>query len=247
MSRLLIRYGVGLGRSWVIAWGCGIVFLAVPSISLATGGPSIDGTVTILGRDGHPKTTHEGVVVFLDELEHAPPLAAPPQSHAVIRQVDKQFVPDVLPVLVGTTVEFPNDDTVYHNVFSLSRIKPFDLGLYEQGGSKSVTFDQPGLVKVYCNIHSNMMASILVLANPYFATTDREGRFAIQDAPMGSAKLRTWFSRSREYPERSLVVTAQGIKDLELGLVEDFRLEVREETLSVTHKNKFGQDYPAKY
>lgn len=224
-----------------------VLGLGLPArVGWPAGGPSVEGRVTILDREGKSKNHHDGVVVFLDELERQPALT-PPSSPAIIRQVNKQFVPDVVPILMGTTVEFPNTDTVYHNVFSLSRIKPFDLGIYEQGGSKSVTFDQPGLVKVYCNIHPGMIASILVMANPHFTTTDREGRFAIRDAPLGSAKLRMWSPRSREHPDRPIVVTAQGVKDLELGLVEDLRLEIREETISLKHKNKWGEDYPAKY
>ena len=153
----------------------------------------------------------------------------------------------MLPVVVGTTVDFPNEDTIYHNVFSLSKAKPFDLGIYEQGGNRAVTFDQPGLVKVYCNIHPNMVAYILVLANPYFTTTDQRGHFAIHDAPLGAAKVRSWYPFSREQAERKVIVAAQGIQDLNFNLVEGFRLEIHEESVSIQHKNKLGQDYPDTY
>lgn len=207
---------------------------------------AVTGKITILDKHGAPKAEHAGVVVFLDELD-APPAPLPAPARAVIRQVEKQFVPDVLPVMVGTTVDFPNGDAVFHNVFSLSKAKPFDLGIYEQGGSRSVTFDRTGLVKVYCNIHPQMIANVLVLGNPYFATTDHEGRFTIPDAPPGGATLRAWSARSREQPRRRIQITAQGVEHADLSLMEQLQLEIHEETISVEHTNKWGQDYPAKY
>ena len=212
----------------------------------AADAPSIEGTVTIFEKPGTPKARNDGVIVFLDELEH-PASPKMPEAHAVLRQSNKQFTPEVLPVVVGTTVEFPNKDIVFHNVFSLSRVKPFDLGLYAQGESRSVTFDQPGLVKVYCNIHPQMVASILVLANPYFAVTDAQGRFIISGMPVGKATVRSWYARSHSSPEREVTVTPEGIKDLNLALVENLRFEIQEETVSVEHKNKLGQDYPKRY
>ena len=223
-----------------------LLLLVCPSVSGAAGGPTVEGTVTILDREGKPKPHHEGVVVFLDELGHPTDVPAP-TTHATIRQKDKRFDPEILPIVVGTTVDFPNDDTVFHNVFSLSKAKPFDLGLYEQGASKSVTFDQPGLVKVYCNIHPNMVAYLLVLANPHLTMTDQGGHFAIPGVPLGAATVRSWYSRSREQPDRKVVVTVQGVQDLNFTVVEGLRLEIHEENVSIQHKNKLGQDYPAKY
>ena len=222
------------------------VALTACAAPAAAAGTSIEGTVTIFEKQGKPKARDDGVVVFLDELEH-PESPKPPEAHAVLRQSHKQFTPEVLPVVVGTTVEFPNEDTVFHNVFSLSRVKPFDLGLYAQGESRSVTFDQPGLVKVYCNIHPQMVASILVLANPHFAVTDAQGRFVISGVPLGKAKVRSWYARSRSSQEREVVVTPEGIKDLNLTILENLRFEIQEETVSVEHKNKLGQDYPKRY
>ena len=234
------RAGVAVGL-WTV-----LLLLVCPSVSGAAGGPTVEGTVTILDREGKPKSHHEGVVVFLDELAH--PTDVPvPTAHATVRQRNKRFEPEVLPVVAGTTVDFPNEDTIYHNVFSLSKAKPFDLGLYEQGGSRSVTFDRPGLVKVYCNIHPNMVAYILVLANPDFTLTDSRGHFVIPDAPLGAATVRSWYPHSREQAERKIVVAAQGIQDLNFSLVEGLRLEIREESVSIQHKNKLGQDYPDKY
>lgn len=231
---------LGLG-AWTV-----LLLLACPNVSRAAGGPAVEGRVTIVDREGKPKPRHDGVVVFLDELEH-PTRFSVPTEHAAIRQKNKSFAPEILPIVVGTTVDFPNDDTIFHNVFSLSKAKPFDLGIYVQGTSKSVTFSQPGLVKVYCNIHPQMIAYILVLSNPHFTMTDQQGRFVLPDVPLGTVRVRSWYPRSREHPERTVIVAAQGIQDLNLSVVESLRLEIREETISIQHKDKWGQDYPAKY
>ena len=231
---------------WHRVWAS--VLLAIcPSPAWASVGSAIEGKVTIVDQDGKAVSHHGGVVIFLDQLEHPAGFSAP-TTHAVIRQHDKRFDPAILPIVMGTTVDFPNDDTIFHNIFSLSKNKPFDLGIYAQGTSRSVTFDQPGLVKIYCNIHPQMVAYILVLANPYFATTDQAGYFLLPNAPLGGATVRSWYAQTREPPEQKIVVTAQGIQDLNLQLVESLRLEIREETISLQqHKNKWGEDYPAKY
>jgi hypothetical protein len=101
-------------------------------------------------------------------------------------------VPYVLAITVGTTVDFPNHDRTYHNVFSLSRPRRFDLGRYPQGESKSLRFDRPGVVRVFCDIHSHMSAFILVFAHRFFATTDAEGRFRLDDVPPGAYTLVAW-------------------------------------------------------
>jgi hypothetical protein len=98
----------------------------------------------------------------------------------------------VLAVTVGSVVEFPNSDRTYHNVFSLSKAKRFDLGRYPRGHSRSVRFDQPGVVRVFCEIHSHMSAWILVFAHVYFSATDAEGRYRIEAVPPGSYTLAVW-------------------------------------------------------
>jgi len=202
--------------------------------------------VTVLDSEGRRKASHAGVVVFLDEMDTpAAPVAPPPDRS--IRQIDKRFVPEVLPVLAGTTVHFPNEDIVAHNVFSLSRARPFDLGLYPRGQSRSVRFEETGLIKIYCNIHSRMVASIVVLANPWFTVTGDDGSFSLEGVPIGNATVRTWYPRTPQNSERRVQVTEKGIYDLDLRLVEDLRLEVREESLTIEHKNKWGKDYPSRY
>ena len=127
-------------------------------------------------------------------LETAP-RAAFEQRDEVRPRMDQRsemFVPRVLAIVAGTTVEFPNSDRVYHNVFSLSRARSFDLGRYPTGRSKSVRFDRPGIVRVFCEIHSHMSAFILVFAHRYFAVTDDEGRYRIDNVPPGSYTIVAW-------------------------------------------------------
>ena len=126
-------------------------------------------------------------------LESAPALAFPdaePQR-ATMDQRNETFVPHVLAITVGTTVDFPNSDNTYHNVFSL-RSPRFDLGRYAAGRSKSVRFDRPGIVRVFCEIHSHMSAFILVFNHRYFAVTAADGRYQIARVPPGRYTLVAW-------------------------------------------------------
>ena len=147
------------------------------------------------------------VVVYVESvptLEAAARAAAtnPPRGLA-IRQDGLAFVPHVLPVLRGTTVDFPNTDPVFHNVFSLARAATFDLGRYPRGDARSVRFDTPGIVKVFCHIHSDMSAVVLVLDNPYFVAPDAAGRFRLDGLPPGEYKVVAWHERAR--PSRHTV------------------------------------------
>ena len=121
-------------------------------------------------------------------------------QHGTMAQHDERFVPHILPVMQGATVDFPNEDDVYHNVFSLSSAagpsgKGFDLGRYPKGSSRSVTFQKPGTIQVLCHIHSDMSAVVLVLANPFFASPDDQHHFAIDDVPEGDYTIVGWHER----------------------------------------------------
>jgi len=115
-----------------------------------------------------------------------------------IRQTNEEFVPHVVAVTAGSTVEFPNDDLIFHNVFSLSRVATFDLGRYPRNASKARTFTKPGVVKVFCHLHSHMSAIVRVFPHPYFAVPDRNGRFTIPDVPVGRVEITAWHERAGE-------------------------------------------------
>ncbi len=134
------------------------------------------------------------VIVYLQTI---PPHPTRPPSRFAIRQHHEAFAPHVLPVLMGDTVDFPNEDPFFHNVFSLSRAKTFDLGRYPTGASKAVGFDRPGVVQVFCHIHSDMRATVLVLENPYFTVADSAGRYVLTGVPPGEYRLVAWHERIR--------------------------------------------------
>jgi plastocyanin len=113
-----------------------------------------------------------------------------------VNQEKASFTPAVLPIVVGTTVEWPNNDDIYHNVFSMSDAKQFDLELYKGNPpEKRVTFDKVGRVEVFCSIHANMHCVVLVLENPFYAVADEAGRYVIRNVPPGTYKLKAWHER----------------------------------------------------
>jgi plastocyanin len=131
-------------------------------------------------------------VVYLETAPQGAFEVPPPRAHAVLDQRNQTFVPYVLAVMAGTTVDFPNSDRTYHNVFSLSKTRRFDLGRYPRGESRSVRFDEPGVVRVFCEIHSHMNAFILVFAHRYFATAEADGRYRIDGVPPGTYTVAVW-------------------------------------------------------
>src|SRR5688500_548125 len=130
-------------------------------------------------------------VVYLEEAPRGA-FDELPGGRARIDQINEQFVPRLLAVTTGTTVDFPNNDRIYHNVFSLSKPRTFDLGRYAAGRSRAVRFDKPGIVRVFCEIHSHMSAYILVFSHRYFAVTDEAGRYRIEDVPPGQYTIVAW-------------------------------------------------------
>ena len=152
-------------------------------------------------------------------LESAPRGAFDPgeTTPASMDQRNETFVPHVLAVMAGTFVDFPNSDRFYHNVFSLSKAARFDLGRYAKGKSKSIRFDQPGIVRVFCEIHSHMNAFILVFAHPFFAMTDSDGRYRINNVPAGTYNMVSWNEGVTSDP-KPVTVSASAIAELDFTL-----------------------------
>ncbi len=138
-----------------------------------------------------PESERRNVVVYLRD---AKPQSVTP-TRTAIRQRDETFTPRVVAVTVGSEVEFPNDDPIYHNVFSLSRVRSFNLGRYPRGETRRVRFDRPGVVKVFCEIHSHMSATVMVFDHPWFAVPDDAGRFELPSLPPGDRQITAWHER----------------------------------------------------
>jgi plastocyanin len=157
-------------------------------------------------------------------------------SRVKIAQNKKQFEPRITVVSVGSTVDFPNFDRVFHNVFSLSQPQPFDLGLYRRGKSESVLFQQPGLIQIFCNIHPQMVAYLMVVDSRRHGAADTQGRITLRDIPPGLTVVEGWNVRggmwSREVEVRPGRTTTLDV-DLDVSSWRD-----------VPHLNKYGKEYP---
>ena len=199
---------------------------------------------TILLRDSHVQAVNKhndfsGVVISAEPVGGWQPSSPPP--HATMLQKDKTFTPHVLPVTVGTVVDFPNADPIFHNAFSSYNGQIFDVGLYPPGTSRSVRFTKPGVVRVFCNIHPTMSAIILVLPTPWFVRTARNGSFQM-DLPPGEYDLNFFHERATEQTlnalSRRIVVADQPLHISDVVLSEAGYL-------LAPHKNKYGMDYGA--
>jgi len=155
-------------------------------------------------------------VVYLDTAPRGAFDQAEP-GHAVMDQRNETFVPHLLAITTGTIVDFPNSDQIYHNVFSLSKTKSFDLGRYAAGRTKPVLFDRPGIVRVFCDIHSHMNAFILVFNHPFFAVTDDDGRYHIDNVPPGTYNVIAWNEGLSSDPKPAMV-TDGGSAELDFAL-----------------------------
>jgi plastocyanin len=161
----------------------GVLALIVAAIGGEAGPADRRGTVRVGLRP------YAGAVVWLDPQTAA---AAPAPARAVLSQRNLTFEPHVLAVRVGTTVDLPNNDRVFHNVFSFHDGKRFDLGLYPVGTSKQLTFDRAGVSRIFCNIHPGMAAYVLAVDTPFFAVSDSDGRFSIPAVPPGAYTYHAW-------------------------------------------------------
>ncbi len=186
--------------------------------------------VLVTGADGKALPAPDAVAWF-PELKGPGTPAAPRMSSK-----DKRFEPRVLAVPKGATVAFPNHDKVFHNVFSLSEPAPFDLGLYRNGASKTTRFQTPGVVRVYCNIHPQMAAYVVVLDGSLYAQTGKDGVALLPAVPAGRQELRVWDERGGEW---SGTVSVPAGETAEVAVSLDASRWKQQ-----PHKNKYGKDYP---
>jgi plastocyanin len=191
--------------------------VSVPDQTLVAPRPSVAG----LAGMAHLPVDRRRVVVYLDPT---PVLTAFPKTpmRARMDQRDERFVPRILAITTGSIVEFPNNDTTFHNVFSLSRARTFDLGRYPPGKNGAIRFDRAGVVPVFCDIHSHMSAYILVFDHPFFAVSDTGGRYAIHDVPAGTYALNVWSELGRAEPKR-IAIAADGTVEADLDVSGDAR------------------------
>jgi plastocyanin len=207
----------------VLAWPIGV---AVPRSA------DVTGRVTMLDEGDRPGEDVGQAVVWL-----ATPAAVPVAPvEAEIGTSGKEFSPHVLVVPAGSRVAFPNHDPFNHNVFSLSEENPFDLGLYGRGETRTISFARPGVVRVYCNVHAQMSAVVVVRDNLWFAQPSSDGSFTLRSVPPGRYPLHVWHERAPEV-SRELTVPAEGIGALSL------ELDARGHRFT-PHLNKHGQPYP---
>jgi hypothetical protein len=179
-------------------------------------------------------------VVWLTPMQgtNIPPFVQ--QGHYTLLQKNRMFTPHLQVIPVGSVVQFPNADPFFHNVFSLFEGKRFDLGLYEAGSSKSVTFSREGVSYIFCNIHPEMSAVVLALSTPFYAIADADDSFVLREIPPGDYKLRVWIEG---VPQSFLEGLGRAVHvashDLDLGTLSAPIAKPR----AMTHTNKFGNPY----
>lgn len=166
---------------------------------------TIIGTIHSKALEFHSKKGRVAIV-YIDNVDGK---FSPPQEHAVMNQKGKEFVPHVLPILVGTTVDFLNSDELLHNVFSPDDVADkFNLGTWEKGTTKSHIFTKTGTAAILCNKHPEMEAWIVVFQNPYFAITGEDGSYKIENVPEGTYKLNIWHEKIKGMPIKEVTVEA---------------------------------------
>lgn len=223
---------------WVIFFSMGLWPLQAP-----TGNPSVTGSVEITNSHEaavRKNKDYSGVVLWLERVDRTAPLPALTPKRVQMRQKDRHFQPHVVAVPVGSTVEFPNLDPIYHNAFSNFAGQQFDTGLYKPGTSARQVFKAPGIVQVFCNIHPTMSAIIAVLPTPWYVLSGPTGQFTIPNVPAGEYKLKIYYERALpenlRFLERRITVPDEATLPLisisETGFIPP------------PHMNKYGAPYP---
>ena len=235
-SRTCFRIGAPL---W---FGGALLSLYIPVY--ATGlGATVSGHVQLVFSNDPSVKKHQdysGVVVWLEPLSGLPLLPTKPVRAEMI-QKNKTFSPHVLPIMIGTTVDFPNYDPIFHNAFSNYNGQIFDISLYPPGTSRSIVFRREGVVRVFCNIHPTMSAVIVVLKSPYFSVSDKNGDLRMSSVPAGSYRMHVFHERATEQTLLALTKTLE-ISDERVQLPQ---ISVSESGyLQLPHPNKYGKEYP---
>jgi plastocyanin len=214
-------------------------FLFLMLTTLSAQEVTLTARVRIAHDAGKPESRHaENVVVWLTPIGTAVH-PQPNPARLTLAQRNKSFEPHVLVVPVGSVVQFPNRDPFFHNVFSLFEGKRFDLGLYETGSTRNVSFDRPGISYIFCNIHAEMSAVVVALDTPYYAVSNRNGEIVIHNVPIGRYLMKTWYETTPPEELNSL--------NREINVTESTStlgvLRVPAGPLAAAHKNKYGLDY----
>jgi plastocyanin len=215
----------------LLAAAC-LVAYAGSSLSAAP----VSGKISFLTKRGQRPNAAE-TLVWLEPLSAKPPAAKPPQATFQMVTRGKTFLPHILPVPSGSTVSFPNQDPIAHNIFSLSSGNAFDLGFYRNGPGKAQKFNEPGVVNVYCNVHPNMSAVVHVMPTPYYVFADASGAYSL-DVPPGKYRLVAWNEQGGS-AESTVEVTASGVTGTPSVTIDGRTFRFRE------HTNKFGKPYQA--
>jgi plastocyanin len=219
-----------MARSVLVATG--LVLLVTTQLGAAT----VAGRVAFETKRGQKPVIAE-TLVWLDAVG-AKPAAKKPAAAVTMTTRNKTVLPHVVAVPAGSTISFPNEDPISHNLFSLSPGNTFDLGLYRKGTGKTQKFDAPGAVNVYCNVHPNMSAVVHVMATPWYGFADANGNFTF-DVPPGRYRLSAW-NELGGTASSDIEVGADGKVKGATQLTIDSR-----NFRAVQHKNKFGQTYKA--
>lgn len=213
------------------------VFLMLSTLSAQE--VTLTARVRIAQGAGKPVAKHaENVVVWLTPIG-APIGSQPPTARLTLAQHNKRFEPHVLVVPVGSVVQFPNRDPFFHNVFSLFEGKRFDLGLYEAGSTRNVSFDRPGISYIFCNIHAEMSAVVVALDTPYYGISNRNGEIVVPNVPIGRYLMKTWYETTPPEELNSMnreISVTQSTSTLGV-------LHVPAGPPAAAHKNKYGLDY----
>lgn len=224
-----------LAFSLPLALSVGLSFVEGP-VPTATPTPPPPGSlrlaVSILGSD-KKAAVGKGSVAW---LPGAPPPGGRKLARPRVASKDKRFEPRITVVSAGSTVDFPNLDKIFHNVFSLSEVAKFDLGLYRNGEAKSVTFQNPGLVRVYCNIHPQMAAFLMVVPSAVFGLAGQDGVIRMDGIDPGRYPVKVWDEKGGEW---------SGNVSIKPGETSELPVSLDASAWKfVQHKNKYGKDYP---